>query len=152
MDLLCRINQQLGITIVIVTHQMSVVKRTCQEITIIENGKAIVNGPVNEIFLQQPKALTNLIGNKDISIPTDGVTIKILLSDKNSKKPIVTTMAREIGIDFLVLDSELDNYRNNLLGSIMINVDDKHFHKVKVFLDRNNIAWTFVDNGNNQVN
>ncbi|CCQ96646.1 DL-methionine transporter subunit; ATP-binding component of ABC superfamily [[Clostridium] ultunense Esp] len=145
-DLLCQINQQLGITIVVVTHQMSVVKRSCEEITILENGKAIINGAVNEVFLQQPQALINLIGEKDMSVPTDGITIKVLLSNENSNKPIITAMAREIGIDFIILGGEMDNYRNNVLGSIIINVDNQYFGKVKDFLSRNNVTWTYVYN------
>ncbi len=145
-DLLCQINQQLGITIVVVTHQMSVVKRSCEEITILENGKAIVNGAVNEVFLQQPQALINLIGEKDISMPIDGITIKVLLSNENSSKPIITAMAREIGIDFIVLGGEMDNYRNNVLGSIIINVDSQYFGKVKDFLYLNDVTWTYLYN------
>src|SRR5208337_2070270 len=49
--LLNQINRRLGITIVVVTHQMSVLRCACEEISILENGQIVESGPVGDIFL-----------------------------------------------------------------------------------------------------
>lgn len=144
-SLLNQINQDLGITIVIVTHQMSVLRSVCEEIAILESGKVEVNGPIEQIFLKQPQALKNLIGNKDLVVLKEGVNIKILLSHEISSKPIITRMARELSIDFVILGGEMESYRNRALGSVIINVSSEHFHTVKKYLSGNSVAWEYID-------
>lgn len=62
--LLKSIHEKLGITIIIVTHEMAVIQKICQRIAILENGRIIENGWVKEIFRKQPQALLNLTGEK----------------------------------------------------------------------------------------
>jgi D-methionine transport system ATP-binding protein len=64
-DLLKQINGQTGITIVFVTHQMSIILGLCKEIAILENGKVAVSGMVEDVFRQQPQALRNLMGEEN---------------------------------------------------------------------------------------
>ena len=52
LQLLRKINEETGITIVIITHQMSVVREICRHVAIVENGEIVENGPVEEIFTQ----------------------------------------------------------------------------------------------------
>lgn len=65
--LLKEINQRLGITIVVITHQMSVIKEICNKVAIIEHGSLVEKGNVNEIFANpKSKAAKQLIWGKDI--------------------------------------------------------------------------------------
>ncbi|MBP2628136.1 MAG: metN2 [Firmicutes bacterium] len=143
--LLNQINQDLGITIVIVTHQMPVLRSVCEEIAILESGKVEVSGPVEQVFLQQPQALKNLIGQEDLLLMEEGINIKILLSREISSQPVITKMARELAIDFMVLGGEMDNFRNNKLGSIIINIPSEHLNQVKKYFADNNVIWEFIE-------
>ena len=62
LDLLMEINQKLGITVIIVTHQMEVVRKACNKACILENGKIADEGTVKEIFIKQPHSLRRLLG------------------------------------------------------------------------------------------
>lgn len=143
--LLNQINQQLGITIVIVTHQMSVLRSSCEEISILENGMIAESGLVEELFMRQPKALSNIIGEKDLALPKEGVNLKILLSKETSSKPLITQMSRELQTDFLILGGEMENYRNSILGSVIINVTKDSLPKVSKYLDDYNVIWKLAD-------
>jgi len=143
-SLLNQINQDLGITIVVVTHQMSVLRSVCEEIAILENGKLAVSGPVEEIFLKQPQALKNLIGQKDLVLLQEGINIKILLSHEISCQPVITRMARELSIDFMILGGEMESYQKHTLGSIIINIPGEHFNKVKEYFIKNHVMWEIV--------
>lgn len=66
LDLLYRINQESGITIVVVTHQMEVVKRICNKLSILENGAIAVAGGVSEVFQTEHPALKNLLGTENV--------------------------------------------------------------------------------------
>jgi D-methionine transport system ATP-binding protein len=140
-SLLNRINQRLGITIVVVTHQMSVLRSACEEISILENGKIVESGPVGEIFLGQPKALSNITGGKDLILPETGTNIKILMSKELSDKPIITRMSRELQTDFMILGGETERYRDSILGSVIINVPDAALPRIVNYLDDNNVIW-----------
>ncbi len=143
-SLLNQINKQLGITIVIVTHQMSVLRSSCEEISILENGKISESGLVEDIFLKQPKALINLIGVKDNILPSKGINLKLLLSKDIYDKPIITKMSRDLEIDFIIVEGKLENYRDSVLGSVTINVSENDSNQVMKYLDTNNIKWKCI--------
>jgi D-methionine transport system ATP-binding protein len=144
-SLLNRINQRLGITIVVVTHQMSVLRSACEEISILENGKIVESGPVGEIFLGQPKALSNITGGKDLILPETGTNIKILMSKELSDKPIITRMSRELQTDFMILGGETERYRDSILGSVIINVPDAALPRIVNYLDDNSVIWKRIN-------
>ncbi|MBI6872325.1 ATP-binding cassette domain-containing protein [Clostridium aciditolerans] len=144
-SLLNQINRQLGITIVMVTHQMSVLKSSCEEISILENGKIAESGLVEDIFLKQPRALINLIGDKDNVIFSKGVNIKILLSKNIYDKPIITKMSRELQIDFIIADGKLEKYKDSVMGSVIVNVSENDSSKVMKYLDSNNVKWSLYN-------
>ena len=66
LELLYKINQEMGITIVMVTHQMDVVRRICRNMAIIENGTAEIKGNVEEIFKADPPQLKRLLGTQEV--------------------------------------------------------------------------------------
>lgn len=142
--LLDAINKQMGITIVVVTHQMSVLRRSCEEISILENGKIAESGSVEEIFLRQPQALINLIGRKDQILPHEGVNIKITLSQAVAQKPLITEMARDLQTDFLIVGGEMERFRDSVLGSITINVTDADYARVTEFLNVHQVPWQLL--------
>lgn len=144
-SLINKINNELGITIVIVTHQMSVLRRSCENISILENGRIAEQGLVEEIFLRQPQSLRNLIGDKDLILPQSGVNLRILLSKEICHQPIITQMARELKFDFMVLGGDMENYRNNVLGSVIINVSDQKLLTVTQYLNDHKVIWKIIN-------
>lgn len=140
-QLLTHINSELGITIVVVTHQMEVVQACCEEISILENGRVAISGDVEDVYMRQPEALVNLIGEKRLPHTSSGITIKILLVGTNSSQPIISQMARELEIDFILLGGEIGNYRNGALGSIYINIKEEDLIRVEDYLQNRKIQW-----------
>lgn len=142
--LLNEINKKFRITIVIVTHQMSVLKRSCEEISILENGMIAESGRAEEIFLRQPPALINLIGKKDQILPHEGINIKISLSQDVAQKPLLTEMARKLQTDFLVLGGEMECFRQSVLGSVTINAMNADFARIADFLNDHHVSWKLL--------
>lgn len=139
--LLNQINMDLGITIVIVTHQMSVLKSACEKVAILEKGKIMAEDFVENIFLEEPPALINLVGKKDIALLDTGTNVKVFLSQSNAYNPIITRMARELNIDYLILGGQMEHYKNSSLGSIIINVPTDKFNMVQQYLQDHNVTW-----------
>ena len=83
--LLRDINEKLGITIIIVTHQMEVVKEICQRVAIMEGGQVIAVGKTEDLFLKNSKALKSLIGEEEI-LPSEGINIRLFFPKDNCCK------------------------------------------------------------------
>ncbi len=140
-ELLDNINKDLGITLVIVTHQMSVLRSICEEISILENGLIASQGKVEDIFREKPKALQNLIGNRDIVLPKEGANLEIYFTDDKGDIPIVSKISRELEINCLIVSADMEMYGEKQFGSLIINIEDKNFEKVSKFLNENNFLW-----------
>ena len=146
--LLADINKRLGITIIVVTHQMSVVKSCCERIALLEEGKVAVEGDVEEIFMEQSAPLQRLIGQKDLALPPTGTNIKLLLSNDNSKEPVISALARELNIDVRVLGGETEYFREHTVGTLILNIEDKDTAQVTSYLEKKKIRWFPLDSGN----
>lgn len=138
-DLLERINAELGI--VIVSHEMSVIRALCEKIAIIRNGHVDACGTVETIFAEKPEALQDLTGSDRRILPRTGHNIEILFSVENACQPIVTKMARALDVDFSIVGGELESYREMPISSVVVNVSDETFGAVGRYLDDNGIAW-----------
>lgn len=145
LSLLQDINKKLGITIIMVTHQMEVIKQICTRIAIMEGGEVLEVGDTEEIFLKNTKGLRKLIGEENIILPK-GTNIKILFPKEISNKNIITTMSRELDIDFSIVFGRLEKFKEDVLGSLIINMKDENAEKVKKYLENKGIRWEEIIN------
>lgn len=146
LKLIIDINLKLNITIVIITHEMDVVKQICTRIAVIENGEIKEIGLCEDIFLKENKALKNLIG-EELMLPQQGCNIKLLFDRHQSQMPVITKVAKELNIDFSIVWGRLESFKDDVLGSLIINVDKKHEEIVKDYLDKINVRWEDINNG-----
>ena len=147
LSLLQDINKKLNITIIMVTHQMEVIKQICERVAIMEGGEVLEIGDTEELFLQNSKNLQKLVGEEDVVLP-QGTNIRILFPKEISNDSIITSMARNLNIDFSIICGKLEKYREDILGSLIINVSDEHKDKVKKYLDEKEVRWEDIINEN----
>lgn len=141
------INKKMGITVVVVTHQMEVIKQICGRIAIMENGQVLEVGETEEIFLKNTAGLRKLLGEENIILP-EGTNVKILFPKDISNDSIITSMARELDIDVSIVFGRLEKFKDDVLGSLIINVPDKNGEAVKKFLTDKDIRWEEIENVN----
>ena len=130
LSLLQDINKKLNITIIMVTHQMEVIKQICSRVAIMEYGEVLEIGDTEELFLQNSKNLQKLVGEDDIVLPK-GTNIRIIFPKEISNDSIITSMARDLDINFSIICGKLEKYREDILGSLIINVSNDHREKIK---------------------
>ena len=143
LSLLRDINKKLGITIIIVTHQMEVVKEVCNKVAILKDGKVLECGDTEELFLNHPKALKELLGEEDV-VPNSGVNIKLYFPKDSSNKSVITSMARSLDIDFSIVWGKLEKFREDVLGSLVINIEEDKHELVTNYLNSTNIKWEVI--------
>ena len=140
LDLLNKINKELGITIVVVTHQMEVVKEICEKVALLEDGILVAKGAVEEVFLKPGISIKKFLGEEENdTLPTSGVNIRILFPSKCSESAIITRMARELEIDFSIVGGKLEKFREDVLGSLVINIDKSQKDMVLSYLEDKDI-------------
>lgn len=145
LSLLQDINKKLNITIIMVTHQMEVIKQICSRVAIMEHGEVLEIGDTEELFLQNSKNLQKLVGEDDIVLPK-GTNIRIIFPKEISNDSIITSMARDLDINFSIICGKLEKYREDILGSLIINVSNDHREKIKNYLDEKKVRWEEIIN------
>lgn len=144
LNLLKKINEEMNITIVLVTHQMEVVKEICERIAIIKDGNAVQVGYTDEIFLSSNNELSSLIDEEEI-LPNNGVNIKVYFPRNCSSDSIITKMARELDIDFSICWGKLEKFRDNVLGTLIINIKEEYKEIVLDYIKKINVECEVIE-------
>ena len=142
LELLKQINEQFGITIVIITHQMSVIREICNRVAIIEHGELVENGLVEEIFSHpKSKAAKELI-LKDLpesDVRTEGAVavqmeriqsdrkLRIVFSENSAFEPVIANMILKFGTPVNILRADTKNVGGVAKGEMILGLpDDRH--------------------------
>ncbi|EKQ55381.1 MULTISPECIES: methionine ABC transporter ATP-binding protein [unclassified Clostridium] len=145
LSLLSKINKELGITIVMVTHQMEVIKEVCERVALIDGGKIKAEGKAEDLFLKPGKSLKKFLGEEDDEIlPEEGVNIKLFFPSDSSENSLITKMARELEIDFSIVWGKLEKFRSEVLGGLVINIKEEDKDKVIGYLQSKNILLEVI--------
>ena len=143
--LLSKINKELGITIVIVTHQMEVVKEVCERVALIDGGIVKAEGRAEDLFLKPGASLKKFLGEEDeTTLPDEGINIRIFFPADCSENALITRMAREANVDFSIVWGKLEKFRENVLGSLVINIEEKDKETIFNYLKSKNIEWEVI--------
>ncbi|GCD11426.1 methionine ABC transporter ATP-binding protein [Clostridium tagluense] len=142
LELLKKINKELGITIVVVTHQMNVVKKVCNKMAILSRGNLEAKGTVEDIFMDKPKVLEELLGEPEYKIkPKEGVNIEIIERDNIQDHSLLSSLAIETGVKYSLVWGGTDKYRDKILASFIININENDKLKVTNYLNKQDIEW-----------
>ena len=139
LSLLTKINKEMGITIVVVTHQMEVVKEICQRVAFLKHGVVLAEGKPEELFVKPTADIKKFLGEESQTLPKSGVNIQLFFLDETSDEPVVTEMARELNIDFSICWGKLEEFRTNVFGSLVINVKEDDKEAVVNYLEGKNV-------------
>ncbi len=145
LDLLSRINKELGITIIVVTHQMEVVKQICEKVAFIKGGRVIQIGKPEELFIRPAKDIKAFLHEDSELLPEEGINIQLFFTDESSDEPIISQMARKLNIDFSISWAKLEDFRSNVYGSLVITVNEEDKDKVIEYLDSVKVLWEVLE-------
>lgn len=133
LKLLKRINQELGITIVMITHQMSVVQEICNRVAIIDQGRLSENGTVEEVFANpRSRAARELIFGSEIrgfsknekKRMEDGTTVRVVFSNHSAFEPVIANMILHFGIPVNILQADTKNVGGMAKGEMILGLPE----------------------------
>ena len=139
--LLSRINKEFGITIVMITHQMEVIKDICNNIVLIDDGCIVAEGTSEDIFLRPGLSVKKFLGEDDEIIKDQGIYIKIFFPADCSENALITQMARELNLDFSIVYGKLEKIQDKILGNLVINICERDIEGITKYLNEKNILW-----------
>ena len=141
--LLKEINEKMHITIVMITHQMSVVEDICQKVAILDSGRVVEIGSVEEVFSRPKtvaaKKLVYTTGEELKELNTDRC-IRIVFDGSSSFEPVISNMILECRVPVNIIHASTNNIDGQAFGQIVLQLpeDQSQYDKVIYYLrDRN---------------
>ena len=138
LNLLQKINRERGITVIIITHQMSVIEQICHKVAILDHGVVAEEGMVEEVF-RNPKSVAgrNLVSPDTTNLPLstwEGHVARIAFNGNASADPIIASLAMDLGIKVSILGAATRNVDGKAFGTMLVSLPDEE-DKKKTIMD-----------------
>ena len=134
LELLQRVNRELGITIVLITHEMEVIAKIADRVVVMESGSIVEEGETYEVFTNPQSAVTKrFVGTVVRALPTgsdldrlrennDGRFFTIAFGDDRASEARVFTALHREGVEFQLIHGGIDDIRGRVYGRLLISV------------------------------
>ncbi|HWR60108.1 MAG TPA: methionine ABC transporter ATP-binding protein [Clostridia bacterium] len=128
LKLLKTINETLGITIVLITHQMEVIKEICTKVAVISDGRLVEQGSTYDVFYNPVNQVTKSFV-KDISTEMEGGSypidkgnklLKLTFPDDSAGKPIISDIIRRFDIEVNIMAGHISSIQGKSYGQLLI--------------------------------
>ena len=141
LSLLDDINRKFNITIVMVTHEMEVIKTLCDSMAVMANGIVEASGTVEQVFLERPPALCDLLGEEPMQLTEGETVLDIQLDTGKENTTLLTSMARNLNVDFRFADNQKLSLKNKTVETFRIIADRSDATSMAKYLDAQNITY-----------
>ena len=128
LDLIRDINRKMGITVIVITHQMSVVQEICNRVAILEHGEVVEEGEVSAVFANpRAEATRNLVypemADGTMLADEHGQRVRIIFNGAPAaKEPLIARMAMEAGIAASILGASTRSVGDRAYGYILLEI------------------------------
>lgn len=130
LHLLAEINRELGLTIVLITHEMDVIRRVCDRVAVMDAGVIVEEGPVAEVFLHPQHPTTRRFvqesehvdeaEQRDDFAHVEGRILRLTFQGEATYAPLLGTVARETGVDYSILAGRIDRIKDTPYGQLTL--------------------------------
>ena len=159
LDLLKKLNKELGLTIVLITHQMEAVKKIANRVAVMEHGHLIEEGSLKQIFLEPKKELTrNFVGGSSAAISTlnklnldklseNEAIYQLTYSLSNVTKSIIIELYSKLGVEVSMLYGNVELLNEEPIGTLVVLLkgDLEKQKAAREFLAQENVLVTKLD-------
>lgn len=139
LDLLRQVNRELGLTVVLITHQMQVIKQVADRVAVIEAGRIVEQGRVLDVFTRPQQAITKSLIDEilpqelpasvldhvrklagQLSAGRTGQLLRLSYAGDNAYQPILSQLIRQFGVDMSILHGQVDEIQDETFGSLAV--------------------------------
>lgn len=155
LELLKKINKELGVTIIMITHQMEVIKQICNKVAVMDKGTVIEQGTLTDIFAKSKHPITNqFVSSVSHDLPefllTDNpgnMLLRISYQSERVGKPLLSKAIRKFDIDANILLGGIDNLGENIVGNLIVafSGDTAQIKAAINYLEENNVSCERIE-------
>ncbi|HSK41517.1 MAG TPA: NIL domain-containing protein, partial [Arenibaculum sp.] len=140
LKLLSDINERLGLTIVLITHEMAVIKEICHRVAVLDSGRIVEQGDVFEVFTNPREAVTRsfvsaVVGGDlpetvssrlealprpDGLQPESRMVLRVTFRGALATEPVISRLSRRFRLDLNILHGRIDQIRGAPFGTLVI--------------------------------
>lgn len=122
LSLLQKINHELGITVVLITHEMAVIRQICNKVAILDGGLLAEQGTVDDVFMHTKSAagrrLFGILPEQEEIVQQ--AAIRIVFDGEAAEQPIISKLVKEIGLDVNILSADIKQFNQKVYGQMLI--------------------------------
>lgn len=148
LELLKSLNKQLGLTIVIISHQMSVIEAICNKVAILDKSGIVSNGYLQDVFLSPTNEVAKkLIYSGHVNTGIKGEKFVKLMFTGEIDKPIVANVITDLKISVSIMYAETKLINDRVCGQIIFRLPnyEQDIDKLTSYLSRENVPFEEVD-------
>ncbi|NMM91906.1 phosphate ABC transporter ATP-binding protein [Rhodococcus sp. SRB_17] len=138
LDLLRKVNQEMGLTVVLITHQMQVIKQVADRVAVIDAGRIVEQGPVLDVFTRPQQAITKSLIDEIVpqELPASvmarvrqlsaglsggvGQLLRLSYAGESAYQPILSHLIRDLGLELSILHGQIDEIQDQPFGSLAV--------------------------------
>ncbi|MBB5324348.1 D-methionine transport system ATP-binding protein [Anoxybacillus tepidamans] len=161
LDLLVDINKRLGLTIVLITHEMHVIRKICDRVAVMENGKIVEEGEVLHVFRQPQQTITKRFVQQ-ITEPEEtketiahllqqystGKVVQLTFVGEAAEQPLMTKLIRQFQLNINILQGKISQTHHGSYGVLFIHMDgsDEDIERALAFIRQQQVEVEVVTN------
>lgn len=163
--LLKEVNKKLNLTIVVITHEMQVVKEICTRVAVMEKGRIVEEGNIFKVFSEPKQEITRnfiestsilsninyLIEDKSsvVEIREDEKILKLKYLENSTTEPIISIISREFNVDANIIFGNVEIIEDAPLGGLIVIIrgEEEKVRNVIKYLEENNVEVEVIKDG-----
>lgn len=161
LELLLDINRRFGLTIVLITHEMHVVRKICDRVAVMENGKVVEEGEVIRVFTHPQQAITRQFVRQvsqyaddedfdpELARDLQGSVIKLTFTGHSTHRPVVGELTLRYGLPFNILHGKMTQTANGVFGQLWVHISASQEQLANILADlkRSDIDGEVITHG-----
>lgn len=150
LDLLVDINKKLGITIIVITHEMHVIRKICDRVAVMEDGQVVEHGDVIDLFTNPQQQVTKkfveqLTANPEASddltealaqVERRGKVLRLHFTGSFANESLISDISKEFPVDINIIDGKITQTQSGLLGILTIQIkgDNEQIKQAETYM------------------
>ncbi len=134
--LLQDINKRLGITVVLITHEMAVIRQICTRVAILDGGRIAEEGTVDDVFVHTRSAagrrLFGIVPSKQEETIPEKPALRIVFDDGRENQPIIAGLVQKCGIAVNILSADVKRIGGKSYGQMLIEMPEDDVSRKKI--------------------
>jgi len=149
--LLQKINRELGITVVLITHEMAVIRQICSRVAILDGGRIAEEGTVDDVFVHTRSAagrrLFGIVPTQNDEALPEIPALRIVFDEGKETQPIISGLVRECGVDVNILSADVKRINGKSYGQMLIEMpkEEENCRKIIKYLESQGLTVKEVD-------